>query len=233
MAKIIWTCLVIYLHLKTSLEIMSDFVPQMRNNEKENIGQWLPFLQIPSVVSTFVPVYFMEVFFYSNCTQQITPLTLSLLFFFLLALLLQLWNATGFPCGWNGLVWRLWKTTETSDLRSPADFEVMLVGKGLMSVLNILLLFLIQITTVIVSGYDYSSHSNMTIAYTQTCSWKIHAIFSQCLLQACHPVVSFRYLLIYFPFWVRLLGYACIASKRHYRNMYGNTRAGLPLVFLE
>lgn len=33
----------------------------MRNNEKENIGQWLPFLQTPSTVSTFVPIYFTEV----------------------------------------------------------------------------------------------------------------------------------------------------------------------------
>lgn len=60
---------------------MSDFVPQTRDNEKENIGQQLPFLQMPSVLSMFVPVYFTEVFLFTALTQQITPLTLPLLFF--------------------------------------------------------------------------------------------------------------------------------------------------------
>lgn len=65
---------------------MPDFVPQMRNNENENIDQWLPFLPTPSTDSIFVPIYFMEVFFFffSDLTHQITLLTLC---FFLVGIL--------------------------------------------------------------------------------------------------------------------------------------------------
>lgn len=91
MAEISWTCLLIYLPQKASLEIMPDFLPQMSNNQKGSVGQWLPIFANTIPGFNICPHLFcISIFFFSDSANSVF-----FCFFLLLVSFLQLWNATG------------------------------------------------------------------------------------------------------------------------------------------